>query len=98
MDGGPRHGEGVECGRDCCRVGDQSGRLYASALIASGGIVGLLGVCIRILEGLSEQRGGNWQLFRFNEHNPLHHDRGGVVMFALLAFSLYYFPRKPLES
>jgi putative OPT family oligopeptide transporter len=74
------------------------GSLYASGLIASGGIVGLLGVCIRLLEGLSEQRGGNWQLFRFNEHNSLHHDWVGVVMFALLALSLYYFARKPLES
>ena len=34
------------------------GSLYASGLIAAGGIVGLLGVCIRLLEGLSEQRGG----------------------------------------
>lgn len=74
------------------------GSIYASGLIAAGGIVGLLGVCIRVIEGLSEQRGGNWQLFRFNEHNPLHHDRVGVVMFALLAFSLYYFARKPLTN
>jgi len=74
------------------------GSFYASGLIASGGIVGLLGVCIRLLEGLSEQRGGNWQLFRFNEHNSLHHDWVGVVMFALLASSLYYFARKPLKS
>jgi putative OPT family oligopeptide transporter len=74
------------------------GSLYASGLIAAGGIVGLLGVCVRLLEGLSEQRGGHWQLFRFNEHNPLHHDWFGVVMFALLAYSLYSFARKPLKS
>lgn len=73
------------------------GSLYASGLIAAGGIVGLMGVCIRLLEGLSEQRGGHWQLFRFSEHNPLHHDWVSVIMFALLAFSLYYFARKPLK-
>jgi len=61
-----------------------------------GGIVGLLGVSARLLEGLSEQHGGHWQLFRFSESNPLHHDWVSVVMFALLAFSLYYFARKPL--
>jgi putative OPT family oligopeptide transporter len=74
------------------------GSLYASGLIAAGGIVGLLGVCARLLEGVSEARGGHWQLFRFNDHNPLHHDWISVVMFALLAFSLYYFARKPLNQ
>jgi putative OPT family oligopeptide transporter len=74
------------------------GSLYASGLIAAGGIVGLLGVCIRLLEGLSEQRGGHWQLFRFSDRNPLYHDWISVVMFALLAFSLYYFARKPMKN
>jgi putative OPT family oligopeptide transporter len=74
------------------------GSLYASGLIAAGGIVGLLGVFARLLEGLSEQHGGHWQLFRFSETNPLHHDWVSVVMFALLAFSLYYFARKPLAG
>lgn len=74
------------------------GSLYASGLIAAGGIVGLLGVCIRLLEGVSEQRGGHWQFWRFSEHNPLHNDWVSDVMFALLAFSLFYFARKPLKS
>ncbi|HUD22303.1 MAG TPA: oligopeptide transporter, OPT family [Acidobacteriaceae bacterium] len=74
------------------------GSLYASGLIAAGGIVGLLGVCARLLEGLSEQHGGHWQLFSFSENNPMHHDWVSVVMFALLAFSLYYFARKPLDG
>jgi putative OPT family oligopeptide transporter len=74
------------------------GSLYASGLIAAGGIVGLLGVCARLAEGLSESRGGHWQLFRFSPDNPLHHDWIGVVMFALLAYSLYYFARKPLDQ
>jgi putative OPT family oligopeptide transporter len=74
------------------------GSLYASGLIAAGGIVGLLGVCARLAEGLSESRGGHWQLFRFSHENPMYHDWVAVVMFALLAFSLYYFARKPLNQ
>jgi uncharacterized oligopeptide transporter (OPT) family protein len=93
---------GMEKGQSAEKIITESeigqGGLYASGLIAAGGIVGLLGVCIRLLEGISEQRGGNWQLYRFSERNPLHHDWVGVVMFALLAFSLYYFARKPLKS
>jgi uncharacterized oligopeptide transporter (OPT) family protein len=74
------------------------GSLYASGLIAAGGIVGLLGVSARLAEGVSEQRGGHWQLFRFSHENPLYHDWVAVAMFALLAFSLYYFARKPLNQ
>ena len=72
------------------------GSLYASGLIAAGGIVGLIGVCVRLLEGLSEQHGGHWQLFRFTAANPFYKDWVSVVMFAVLAYSLYYFARKPL--
>ena len=74
------------------------GSLFASGLIAAGGIVGLLGVCVRLAEGLSEGSGGHWQLFRFSSENPLYHDWVAVAMFALLAFSLYYFAKKPLKS
>jgi putative OPT family oligopeptide transporter len=72
------------------------GSLYASGLIAAGGIVGLIGVCVRLLEGLSEQHGGHWQLFRFTAANPFYKDWVSVVMFAALAYSLYHFARKPL--
>jgi hypothetical protein len=34
----------------------------------------------------------------FSETNPLHKDWVSVVMFAALAFSLYYFARRPLDS
>jgi uncharacterized oligopeptide transporter (OPT) family protein len=74
------------------------GSLYASGLIAAGGIVGLLGVGIRAGEGISEQRGGNWQFWRFSSQNPVYHDWVSVVMFGMLAFSLYYFARKPLDT
>jgi len=69
------------------------GSLYASGLIAAGGIVGLIGVCIKLYEAATEKT-----MPRFSEHNPLHHDWVSVLMFALLAFSLYYFARKPLQN
>ena len=74
------------------------GSLFASGLIAAGGIMGLMGVGVRLIEGVSEQRGGNWMLPRFSSHNPLYHDPVSVLMFGLLAFALYYFARKPLEK
>jgi len=69
------------------------GSLYASGLIAAGGIVGLLGVAIRAYEGLT-----SYTFPRFNSTNPLYHDWVAVLMFALLAFSLYYFARKPMQG
>ncbi len=69
------------------------GSLYASGLIAAGGIVGLMGVGVRLYEAARDTT-----MPRFSDHNPLHHDWVSVIMFALLAFSLYYFARKPLES
>jgi putative OPT family oligopeptide transporter len=69
------------------------GSLYASGLIAAGGIVGLLGVCIKLYEAATDR-----SIPRFSDHNPLHHDWISVIMFALLAYSLYYFARKPLDN
>ena len=73
------------------------GSLFASGLIAAGGITGLIGVAVAAMESFSEERGGNWHLWRFHEGNPLDHDPVSIVMFGLLAFSLYYFARKPLD-
>ncbi len=69
------------------------GSLFASGLIAAGGIVGLLGVGIRLYESATDKT-----MPRFSEHNLLHHDPVAVLMFALLAGSLYYFARTPLEE
>jgi len=69
------------------------GSLYASGLIAAGGIVGLLGVVVKLYEAATERT-----IPRFSEQNPLHHDWVSILMFALLAGSLYYFARKPLET
>lgn len=69
------------------------GSLYASGLIAAGGIIGLLGVCVKLYEAATDK-----SIPRFAPTNPLYHDGVSIVMFALLAFSLYYFARKPLET
>ncbi|HTD96268.1 MAG TPA: oligopeptide transporter, OPT family [Edaphobacter sp.] len=68
------------------------GSLYASGLIAAGGIVGLMGVAVRLYEAATER-----SIPRFSPHNPFYHNWISVIMFALLAFSLYYFARKPLN-
>jgi putative OPT family oligopeptide transporter len=69
------------------------GSLYASGLIAAGGIVGLLGVCVKLYEAATEK-----SIPRFSPTNPLYHDWMSILMFAALAFSLYYFARKPLDE
>ena len=68
------------------------GSLYASGLIAAGGIVGLLGVCVKLYEAATDR-----SIPRFTATNPLHHDWVSVLAFAALAFSLFYFARKPLD-
>jgi putative OPT family oligopeptide transporter len=81
------------------------GSLYASGLIAAGGIVGLLGVALKGLEAFPwftarmESMGLRTQNFlKFSEGNPLHQNWITLVMFLLLAASAYYFARKPLET
>ncbi len=70
-----------------------SGSLYASGLIAAGGIMGLVGVCVKLYEAATDKI-----VPSFPETNPLHKDWVSVMAFAALAFSLYYFARKPLDS
>lgn len=69
------------------------GSLYASGLIAAGGIMGLIGVGVKVYEG-------HWDktIWRFKDTNPLHQDWVSVVAFLALAYSLYYFARKPLNT
>ena len=70
------------------------GSLYASGLIAAGGIVGLLGVALKLYEAATNKS----DLLTFPSTNPLYHDSVSVIMFLLLAFSLYYFAQKPLKN
>ena len=70
------------------------GSLYASGLIAAGGIMGLVGVAIKAYESLT----GREVPIQLPEHTWLHHDWVSVAMFAALAYSLYYFARKPMPK
>jgi putative OPT family oligopeptide transporter len=69
------------------------GSLYASGLIAAGGIMGLVGVCVKVYEDVTHTT-----MPAFPNTNPLYKDWVSVVMFGLLAFSLFYFARKPIAS
>jgi uncharacterized oligopeptide transporter (OPT) family protein len=73
------------------------GSLYASGLIAAGGVMGLIGIGLKLIEmrGWLPQNAISWGLRipGLSNANWL-----AVVMFALLAYSLFYFARKPLGS
>ncbi len=70
------------------------GSLFASGLIAAGGIVGLIGVALKAVEATYFD---NRDLLNF-PHTFLDNDFVSVSAFAALAFSLYYFARKPLKK
>jgi len=81
-------------GGDANEEGEVSpGSLYASGLIAAGGIIGLLGVGLKLYETT------------FGKDNPIaiphtfiYNNGVSVAAFLALAFSLYYFARKPLKK
>jgi putative OPT family oligopeptide transporter len=73
------------------------GSLYASGLIAAGGIMGLLGVALKLSDAATGHEVRLWFPEGSAPYNLLYHQPLSVVMFALLAFSLYYFARKPLK-
>ena len=78
------------------------GSLYASGLIAAGGVVGLIGIVVKLLENSPADK---WYHIKegvlvLGKHFPA---IGGsnlmsVLMFAVLMASVYYFARKPLAS
>jgi putative OPT family oligopeptide transporter len=82
----------TRAGGDANAEGDVApGSLFASGLIAAGGIVGLVGVA---LKGYTAT---------FDVPNPIHfrltdNPAFSVAAYAALAFSLYYFARKPLKK
>ncbi len=71
-----------------------SGALFASGLIAAGGIAGLIGVALKALEATYYD---NRDLLNV-PHTFLDNSWVSVIAFGLLAFSLYYFARKPLKK
>ena len=72
------------------------GSLFASGLIAAGGIVGLLGIALKLVESR------NWlpenALAHSITQNVAVSNSIAILGFLLLAFSLYHFARKPLED
>ncbi|KAA6458749.1 oligopeptide transporter, OPT family [Acidobacteria bacterium AB60] len=83
-----REGEAAETESDI-----SSGSLYASGLIAAGGVVGLLGVALKAYENFTDKG----DILNF-PHTFLDNMGVSVIAFALLAYSLYYFARKPLKK
>jgi len=69
------------------------GSLFASGLIAAGGIAGLCGVALKAYE----QTVGKGDILNF-PHTFLDNNYVSVLAFAALAYSLYYFARKPLKK
>ncbi|HZP04438.1 MAG TPA: oligopeptide transporter, OPT family [Terracidiphilus sp.] len=70
-----------------------SGSLYASGLIAAGGVMGLLGVALKAYENLADKG----DILNF-PHTFLDNNYVSILAFAALAYSLYYFARKPLKK
>jgi hypothetical protein len=81
-------------GGDADAEGDVSpGSLYASGLIAAGGIIGLLGVALKLYETTFDKEDPI-----AIPHTFLYNDGVSVIAFLALAGSLYYFARKPLKK
>jgi hypothetical protein len=83
------------------RVGESSenedvspGSLFASGLIAAGGIAGLIGVALKAVESTYLDNRDILNL----PHTFLDQQWVSVLAFAMLAFSLSYFARKPLKK
>jgi len=77
------------------------GSLYASGLIAAGGIVGLLGIAVKVMESWHWLPPNflSWGTkLTFITDNPVVGNIIAIATFALLGFSLFHFARKPLDS
>ena len=72
-----------------------SGSLFASGLIAAGGIAGLIGVALKAVEATYME---NRDILNFPRGTILDNTWVSVIAFVLLAYSLYYFARKPLNK
>jgi putative OPT family oligopeptide transporter len=73
------------------------GSLYSSGLIAAGGIVGLAGMVIKVMEAK------HWlpeNSITWGQKIPAlaNNNFVAVIMFGALAYSLYHFARKPLDG
>jgi hypothetical protein len=74
------------------------GSLFASGLIAAGGIMGLAGIGVKLFAGDRPNPLDISSKLPSWGFNPTAMDAVAVITFLLLAASLYYFARKPLEG
>lgn len=78
------------------------GSLYASGLIAAGGVVGLLGIFIKLLENAPASKWYHVKegILLLGARFPTIGNSNliSVIMFGVLAASLYYFARKPIAK
>jgi putative OPT family oligopeptide transporter len=82
-----------KAGGDATESEISPGSLFASGLIAAGGIVGLIGVALKGYESTFDKG----DILNF-PHTFLDNNYVSVLAFAALAFALYYFARKPLKK
>jgi putative OPT family oligopeptide transporter len=73
------------------------GSLFASGLIAAGGIMGLIGIGVKLIESTGKLP-ENFLAWGAKFPSSANSNALAVVTFVLLAVSLYYFARKPLET
>jgi putative OPT family oligopeptide transporter len=78
------------------------GSLFASGLIAAGGVVGLLGIFIKLLENAPASKWYHMKegVLLLGTRFPAigNSNLVAVIMFVLLAGSLFYFARKPIAK
>jgi hypothetical protein len=74
------------------------GSLFASGLIAAGGIMGLAGIGVKLFAGDRPNPLDISSKLPSWGFNPTAMDVVAVIAFLLLAASLYFFARKPLEG
>jgi hypothetical protein len=73
------------------------GSLYSSGLIAAGGVIGLLAIVIKVLEDAGWMKPDTFNVGTRLLGSLATNGWLGVVMFLLLASSLFVFARKKLE-
>jgi len=90
----------AKAGGDASETGSEisSGSLYASGLIAAGGVMGLLGVALKLYETATGNEVRLWFPANTFIYELLHRQSISIIAFGVLAASLYYFARKPLNK
>ena len=73
------------------------GSLYSSGLIAAGGVIGLIAIVIKVLEDAGWMKPDTFNVGEKWLGALAANGWAGLIMFVLLASSLFYFARKKLE-